>query len=78
MKPFGQPALTTYQSAAEFLEEKNGAGWRLVGWTVLRAGVIAVPFLLLRVEPKRALIGSALASAAITGYVIARIARAKS
>lgn len=69
--------LASYQAAADFLEKKNSAGPRLLGWTALRAGVISLPFLLLRVEPKKAVTGSVLASIAITGYVIFRIQNAR-
>lgn len=68
-------ALPTYQTVADVLEKKNGSGWRLAGWTVARTALIAIPMMVV-VEPKKAILGSALASAAISVLTLARIKHA--
>lgn len=60
------PTLPTYQNAAALLERRNGAGWRLVGWTLARSALIATGVTIAGVEPKKALAGGLVASGLIT------------
>lgn len=69
-------ALPTYQTVADVLEKKNGSGWRLAGWTVARTLMIAPPMMVAGVPAKQALLGSALASAMISLFTLARIEHA--
>lgn len=69
------PALPTYQNAAALLERKNGAGLRLVGWTVARSALIAVGMFAAGVKPGKAIAGSLLASALITTAAVCMLER---
>ena len=73
----GQPALPTYHTIADVLEKKTGSGIRLVGWTVARAALIGVPMLIVKVEPKKAIAGSLLASGFISLFALLRIFNAE-
>ena len=66
-------SLPTYRTIADVLEKKNGSGIRLVGWTIARTGMILPFFLLVGVEPKKAIAGSALASTAISVLTLVRV-----
>jgi hypothetical protein len=68
-----KPTLPTYQTIAATLEGKTGSGLALVGWTIARAALIAPPFMLIGVEPKKALAGAVLASSMISVFALARI-----
>ncbi len=70
-------ALPSYASAAALLERKNGAGVRLVGWTVARAALIASGMLVVGVPARKALIGSLLSSSLISLLTVVRIHSAK-
>jgi hypothetical protein len=72
----GLPAIPSYDAAADFLAKKNGSGLRLLGWTIARALLIAPPFMIIGVPPKKAVAGSLLASSAISIFVLMRIKRA--
>ena len=67
------PTLPTYRTIADVLEKKNGSGVRLVGWTLARTLLIAVPMLAVGVPRDKALKGSLLASAAISALTIFRL-----
>lgn len=67
------PQLPTYTEAAAVLEQRNGSGLRLLGWTGLRAVLIAVPLLAVGVDKRRAARGSLLASGLISGLALFRI-----
>lgn len=67
------PALPTYQTIADVLEKKNGAGIRLAWWTIARTALIAAPMLLVGVPRGKAIKGSLLASAAISGLTLLRL-----
>lgn len=74
-----RPGLPTYATVADVLEQKNGSGIRLLGWTLARAVLIAVPFKLAlyrRVSWGDAFMGAAAASAAISVLTILRISKA--
>lgn len=74
----GTPDLPTYATVADVLEKKNGSGVRLLGWSVARAVLIAVPVkvaLWRRVSWGEALLGGAAASAAISILTLIRIKR---
>ena len=68
-----KPTLPTYQTIAATLEGKTGSGLALLGWTIARAALIAPPFMLIGVEPKRAVAGAVLASSLISAFAMARI-----
>ncbi len=68
-----RPALPSYETAAKVLEDDKGSGWKLAGWTVVRAIPIALPMMLVGVEPKRALVGAGLASVLMSVFVLLRI-----
>jgi hypothetical protein len=70
------PALPTYATVADVLEKKNGSGWRLAGWTVLRTLLIAPPMMAVGVPAKQAFGGAALASGLISVFTLMRIAHA--
>lgn len=75
----GTPGLPTYATVADVLEKKNGSGIRLLGWTIARAVLIAVPFKLVlyrRVSWGDAFLGAAAASAAISVLTLMRISKA--
>ena len=65
-----KPRLPTYATSAALLERQNGAGWRLLGWTGLRAALISVPMLAVGVDARRAARGSLLASSIITAVAV--------
>ena len=69
----GDPALPTYRTVAEVLEQKNGAGLRLVGWTVARACLIVPPMIAVGVDGRRAIGGSLIASSLISLLTLARV-----
>lgn len=71
------PSIPTYQSAARFLERKNGSGLKLLGWTALRTVMIAPPMMLVGVPAKRAFGGALLASALISVFAVLRLYDAK-
>jgi hypothetical protein len=71
------PALPTYATVADILEKKNGAGIRLVGWTVARTVLIAPGMMLVGVPWKKALLGSLVASVGISLLTLARVGRAE-
>lgn len=73
-----KPGLPTYATVADVLEQKNGSGIRLVGWTIARAALIAVPFKLAarRVSWRDVIIGSLAASVAISALTLMRISKA--
>lgn len=73
-----KPTLPTYQTIAATLEGKTGSGVALLGWTIARAALIAPPFMLVGVEPKKALGGALLASSLISVFAMARIYNAAS
>lgn len=66
-------ALPTYKSAASFLERKNGAGLKLLGWTFARTLMIAPPMMLVGVSAKRAWGGALLASGLISLFAVLRL-----
>lgn len=68
-----KPTLPTYQTIAATLEGKTGSGLALLGWTIARAALIAPPFMLVGVEPKKAVAGGLLASSLISVFAMARI-----
>lgn len=68
-----QASLPTYQSAARFLERKNGEGLKLVGWTLARTLMIAPPMMLVGVSAKKAFGGAALASVLISMFAVLRL-----
>jgi len=65
--------LPSYQTAAETLERKNGAGWRLLYWTAMRGAFIALPVKVAGATWKQALVGAGLASGLISLFVLARL-----
>ncbi len=65
--------IPTYRTAADVLSRKNGAGLRLLGWTVARTLLIAPPFLLWGVSPKQAWGGAVTASALISLFAMIKI-----
>lgn len=67
------PSLPTYLNAAGVLERKTGSGVKLAAWTAARTLLIAPPFLVIGVEPKKAWGGALLASLLISGLTVARI-----
>lgn len=69
----GKASLPTYHTIADVLEKRTGAGIKLVGWTAARAVLIGVPMLLVKVEPKKAIAGSLLASGFISLFALVRI-----
>lgn len=71
------PALPTYATVADVLEKKNGSGVRLLGWTAARTVLIAPWMRLVGVPWKKALLGSLVASVAISGFTLVRIANAE-
>ena len=75
--PVGQnePILPTYQSAAAALEKKNGAGLRLVGWTLARATLIAGGMLIVGVRLDKAVAGAVVASALVTTLAVCALAQ---
>jgi hypothetical protein len=68
-----KPSLPTYATVADVLEKKNGSGVRLLGWTFARAALIAPPFLVVGVSPKKAFAGAMLASGLISLFTLLRI-----
>lgn len=70
-------ALPTYATVADTLEKKNGAGLRLVGWTVARTLMIAPPMMMVGVKPVRAFGGAAIASGLISIFTLLRIYNAE-
>lgn len=75
----GTPGLPTYATVADVLEQKNGSGLRLLGWTIARAVLIAVPFKLAlykRVSWTDAFVGAGAASLAISALTLMRISKA--
>lgn len=72
----GSPSLPTYHTVADVLEKKNGSGWRLAGWTVLRTLLIAPPMMAVGVPAKQAFGGAALASGLISVFTLMRIDQA--
>jgi hypothetical protein len=70
--------LPSYSTAAQVLEGHNGAGLRLVGWTVARTLMIAPPMMVVGVPTKQAFIGAMLASALMSTFVVLRIFDARS
>lgn len=73
----GQPSLPTYKTIAEVLERRTGSGIKLVGWTFARATLIVFPMLAVKVEPKKAIAGSLLASGAISMLALLRVFNAE-
>lgn len=71
----GQAKTPTYATVAEVLEQKNGSGWRLLGWTALRAALILPGFLLMDVPPRKAVLGSLASSVMITSLALCWIHR---
>jgi hypothetical protein len=69
----GKPSLPTYATIADVLEKRTGSGLKLVGWTAARAVLIGVPMLIVKVEPKKAIAGSLLASGFISLFALLRI-----
>lgn len=69
--------LPSYQSAADYLENKNGAGWRLVGWTLARGAFIALPVKVAGATWKQSLVGAGLATGLISLFVLCRLEGAK-
>lgn len=69
----GKASLPTYHTIADVLEKRTGSGIKLVGWTFARAALIGVPMLIVKVEPKKALAGSLLASGFISLFAMLRI-----
>lgn len=69
----GGPKLPTYRTVADFLEKKNGSGLRLLGWTIARTALIAPPFILIGIPPKKAFLGAVLASCLISSLTLLRI-----
>lgn len=73
----GAPNLPTYATVADVLEKKNGSGIRLLGWTIARAVLIAVPVKVVgRTRWDQALAGGAAASVAISILTLLRIGKA--
>jgi hypothetical protein len=72
-----KPSLPTYATVADVLEKKNGSGIRLLGWTAARSVLIAPWMMLVGVPVKKAFLGSIIASVAISGFTLLRIARAE-
>ncbi len=66
-------AIPTYNTAASVLERKNGAGLRLIGWTVLRTAMIAPPMMFVGVPTRKAFTGALIASAVISGFTLLRL-----
>jgi hypothetical protein len=71
-----EPQLPTYRTAAAYLEGSTAHGWKLLGWTAGRTVLIAIPMMIVGIEPKKAILGSALASLIISGLAVARISNA--
>lgn len=73
-----KPSMPTYLSAAEVLERKTGAGWRLVGWTLLRTLLIAPPILIITPSEyrRRVWVGAAMSSILISSLAMLRILNA--
>jgi hypothetical protein len=71
------PALPTYNTVADVLEKKNGSGIRLIGWTVARTVMIAPFMLAVGVPWRKALLGSLIASGAISLFTLLRISNAE-
>jgi hypothetical protein len=65
--------LPTYATAAAVLEKRNGAGYRLMGWTVARATLIMTGMLVVGIEPRKALAGSLISSGLISALTLVRI-----
>lgn len=72
-KPSLDAKLPSYQTAADYMEQKNGAGIRLVGWSLGRAALIAVPVRVAGATWKQAIWGGLLASALISSFVLLRL-----
>lgn len=72
-----KPALPTYATVADVLEKKNGSGIRLLGWTAARTVLIAPWMRLVGVPWKQAFKGAFIASLAISGFTLFRIANAE-
>jgi hypothetical protein len=72
-----KPSLPTYATIADVLEKKNGSGIRLAGWTVARTVLIAPWFRLVGVPWRKAFLGAAIASVAISVFTMLRIASAE-
>lgn len=70
-------ALPTYATVADALEKKNGAGVRLLGWTVARTLLIAPPMMMVGVKPGKAFGGAAIASGLISVFTLLRIYNAE-
>lgn len=68
-----KPALPTYATVADVLEKKNGSGIRLLGWTAARTVMIAPFIMAVGVPWKKALLGSLIASGAISLFTLMRI-----
>lgn len=71
-----KPGLPTYATVADVLEQKNGSGWRLAGWTLARTLLIAPPMLVVGVPVKKAFGGALLASGMISVLTLMRIGKA--
>jgi hypothetical protein len=68
-----QASLPTYRTTAAMLEGKNGSGFRLAGWTLMRTLLIGPPMLLVGVPAKKAFLGALIASGLISGLTVLRI-----
>lgn len=66
-------SLPTYRTIADVLEKKNGSGLRLLGWTLARAGLIAVPLWVVNIPTKKVIAGALLSSALISTLTLVRI-----
>lgn len=71
VEPLQSKSLPSSDAAAKFLRGESGGTFELVTSTVLRSVLIAPGLVIAGVDGKKALLGSALSSVAITGFVLA-------
>lgn len=69
----GAPILPTYKTIADVIEHKDGSIGRLIGWTAARTALIIPAMLLVKVPPKKAIIGSVLSSCMMSTLTLIRI-----
>ena len=65
--------LPSEEAARRLVKGEPGALSAVLGATLIRAAIISLPFFLLKIEPRKVLLGSAASSALITSFVIWRV-----
>ena len=68
-----EPKLPTYRAAAAVLEREPGGIPAELGWTVVRAAIVAPGFLLVGVRGWKVVWGALLSSSLVTAVVLARL-----